>query len=229
MLFEMTIVLLPLALWLLAARPGRVRTAITAILAVLTLVAAAAALELLPGGVRLTSLVLGLFLLAAVSQVGLVLAWPLRGGGEGRGAARRFLLAASMTAYTLLTGGGTVLYALALLTSGPPARVPDASVLPAMPAGLRIAADHDRGCGSSSAYCRRELTVVGAPGQDTAEVLDRLRRRLTAADWPMAQHDPGVWAGCRSHGLLLDADLVCTNLTVTGNAVTVVLSTAEAR
>ncbi|MFD7643727.1 hypothetical protein ACFV4P_24080 [Kitasatospora sp. NPDC059795] len=223
----MILVLMPLACWLFAAPPGRVRTTVAAVLMALVLFTGATALGLLPFELRLTSLVLGLFLLAAVPLVGLVLAWPVHTGKGGR---RRAFAATWTMAYTLLAGGGSAAYGLVLLVSGPPARVPPASALPAMPAGLRVATDRDGGCDRGSVvHCHRELTVAGAPDQDTTRVLDRLRGQLTSSGWPLTHHEEGPWVGCRTHGLLLDAHQVCATLTVTGSTATISLSATDTR
>ncbi|MGW4383413.1 hypothetical protein [Kitasatospora sp. NPDC004531] len=225
MVLQMIVFLVPLALWLAAAPPGRVRTTVAAVLVAGALLAGAAAQEWLPVGISNTAGLLGWCVLAAAPLVGLKLAGPLR---TGKGGGRRFFVAAWMAGLSVLVGGATCVYGLLLLGNGPRARVPDASVLPTMPAGLRITTDRDNGCGGNSSwYCSRILVVTGAPDQDAAQVLDRLRGRLTAADWPMAQRDPGVWTGCRTRGLLLDADEVCASLTLSGGAVTVDLSTGD--
>ncbi|MFD7643728.1 hypothetical protein ACFV4P_24085 [Kitasatospora sp. NPDC059795] len=221
----MILVMVPLALWLLAAPPGRVRTRIAAVLATAALFTWAAMEGWLPVGITATAALAGWCVLAAAPAVGLKLAWPVH---KGKGGGRRAFVAAWMTAFSLLAGAATCLFGVLLLGNGPSARVPDASELPAMPAGLHISADHDNGCGgNSSFYCSRTLTVVGASDQDATQLVERLRAQLASSDWKVVRRDGGSWLACRSIGVLLDTDELCAELSVTDGAVTVDLSTSD--
>jgi len=220
----MILLFVPLGCWLLAARPGRARPTIAAVLAAAALTAVAALLDELPRQVHWTALIAAGCVLAVTPLIGLALVWPVHHGesGDRRGAA-----AALSVGCALLAGAATYLFGLALDVNGPPSRVPAASELTALPAGLHITAERS-GCGGGSTnYCERELTVTGAPGQDPAQLLDQLREQLAAAGWPLTPNDSDGWKACRTSGILLDADELCVYLTGTETDVKIDLATSD--
>lgn len=218
------IFLVPLACWLPAAGTGRVRWSVAAPLAACAGLQIAAVERWTPTGLRLTALVAGGIAVAAVLLAGLAVDRPWRGTTGPRRAAGT----AATAACAVLVGTVSVLGAFALGLGGPPAEVPPAAELPALPTGLALSGDEDLGCGGgSSTYCGRRLHVRGTAGQGGDEVARRLHDRLIATGWPLVPGDPGKWQGCRARGLLLDRHELCLSLESAQDGVTVLLETGD--
>ncbi|MFD0527068.1 hypothetical protein ACFQ1I_07005 [Kitasatospora arboriphila] len=189
-------------------RDGRVRWAVAALLAACAGVQIAAAERWTPAGLRLTALVAAGIAVAVVLLAGLAVDRP----GRGTTRPRRAAGTAATAACAVLVGTVSVLGAFALGLGGPPAEVPPAAELPALPTGLALSGDEDLGCGGSSTYCNRRLHVRGTADQSSDEVARRLHDRLIATGWPLVPGDPGEWQGCRTRGLLLDRHELCLSL-----------------
>jgi hypothetical protein len=118
--------------------------------------------------------------------------------------------------------GRLLVYGLALLTAGccapsiwlaessEPSTPGSDEVLP-LPAGLRLVADQDDGCGSGS--CGRSVVVASTDGRSAAQVLNQVRAHLEdARGWRFGKGD----SACVRRSWLIDQGTICVHLRVDG-------------
>ncbi|MFF4381189.1 hypothetical protein [Kitasatospora sp. NPDC001547] len=192
--------LLPLAHWLLRARPTPLRAPVAAVLVLWLGLVLAVASDLLHPRSEAELYLLYTPLAELAVLLGLRLERRIAGPGTDRPTGWSRAAGIAFHGQLALVLTATPLLALAAFHE---ADLPSAKALPQPPPGYTLL-DTDKGCGNGSgASCWRTLYLTGPPDVPTAEAADRLRPRQR----------------CETNGWLIDRRDLCTQVSTDGAAI----------